>query len=336
MPKVLHIVRLEEEDTDLLREAGCTVEGYPWETTEGRLGADEIEALAGGYEVLAVGVDVVTRRAMENGARLGIVAKYGTGVDNIDVEAATDLGIVVLNAPGANKIAVAELTLGLMIALARKLPQHHAWTKAGAWERRVGTELFGKTLGIIGLGQIGKEVARRSKGLGMRVVAHDIVWDHEFAQANSVQRLPFEEVLQRADIVSLHVPQTPETVGFIGTRELALMQPGGMLVNTARGVLVDPEALLTALTSGHLAGAAVDVFAVEPPSGDPLLELDSLIVSPHRGARTVEARKRMSRMVTEGILAVLRGEQFHNTVNPDVYAERGSLRLATWDKRPFE
>jgi D-3-phosphoglycerate dehydrogenase len=318
-----------------MRQAGCTVEGYPWETTEKRLSADEIEVLAVGCEVLVVGVDVVTRRAMENGTRLGVVAKYGTGVDNIDVKAATDLGVVVVNAPGANKIAVAELTLGLMISLARKLPQHHAWTKAGAWDRRLGIELFGKTVGIIGLGQIGKEVARRCSGLGMRVVANDIVWDHEFARANTVQQMSFEEVLQQADIVTLHVPQTPQTVGFIGAKALALMKPGAMLVNTARGVLVNQDALLTSLASGRLAGAAVDVFAVEPPSGDPLLELDNFIVSPHRGARTVEARRRMSQMVREGILAVLRGEHFRNTVNPEVYADRGSLRLATWDKRPF-
>jgi phosphoglycerate dehydrogenase-like enzyme/nickel-dependent lactate racemase len=328
----LHVVNLAEDDRQLLRRAGCNVKGYQWKGVEGFLSAEEIETQIIGQHVLIVGLDQVSRRAMEGGAQLRIVAKYGTGVDNIDVEAATELGIAVINAPGANKIAVAELTLGLMFSLARWLPQHHTATRNGSWHRQVGTELCGKTLGIVGLGQIGREVARRANHLGMRVVAHDIVWDSEFATTNNVQRLSLEEVLECADIVSLHLPQTPETLGIIDSEKLVMMRVGAMLVNTARGSLIDHDALYGALTSGRLAGAALDVFAVEPPFGDLLLDLNNVIVSPHLGARTAESRVRMSHMLTEGILAVLRGERPKNVVNPEVYAKRKSVHLAAQAK----
>lgn len=329
MINVLHIVKLEENDLELLRQAGCSVMGYSWEGPERFLSAEEIEALVAGQDVLIVTADQVTRQAMEARAQLKIIANYGAGLDNIDVGAATELGIVVLSTPGANKIAVAEMTIGLMFSLARHLVQHHAQTQAGAWERRVGFELFGKTLGIIGLGQIGQEVAKRGRCLGMQVVAHDVFWDREFAEANNVRRLSLEEVLKCADFVSLHVPPTPETTRFIGAEQLGMMKPGAMLVNTARGALVDDEALHAALTSGHLAGAALDVFAVEPPVGDPLLELDSVIVSPHVGGRTAESRMRMSHIVTMGILALLRGERPQNIVNPDVFTQDVRLQGIT-------
>jgi D-3-phosphoglycerate dehydrogenase len=225
---------------------------------------------------------------------------------------------VVTNTPGANKVAVAELTIGLMFCQVRQLPQHHAWTKAGQWERRVGFELYGKTLGLMGLGQIGKQVAWRATSLGMKVIAFDPYWDEPFAHKWGIERCSKEEILGKADIVSLHLSLSRETGGFIGEAELAMMKPGAMLINTARGGLVDEQALYTALASGHLGGAALDVFAKEPPLGSPLLSLDNVILSPHQAFQTGEAAENMSCMVVDNILAVLRGESPPNTVNPDV------------------
>jgi D-3-phosphoglycerate dehydrogenase len=246
-------------------------------------------------------------------------------LDTVDVKAATELGIVVTNTPGANKVAVAELTIGLMFCLVRQLPQHHAWTKAGKWERRVGLELHGKTLGMMGLGRIGKEVAWRATSLGMKVIAFDLFWDEPFAHKWGIERCSKEDVLGKADILSLHLSLSPETVGIVGEAELAMMKPGAMLINAARGGLVDEQALYKALVSGHLGGAALDVFSKEPPVGSPLLGLDNVILSPHVGGETVEGSQNMSRMVVDNILAVLRGESPPNIVNPDVIGHTRSV-----------
>jgi D-3-phosphoglycerate dehydrogenase len=319
MISALCTVNLAENDQELLRRAGCNLIRYPWNGSERFLTAEEIETQIAGYDVLIITADQVSRQVMEIGTQLKIIAHYGSGLDNIDIEAASELGIVVISTPGANKIAVAEMVIGLMFSLARSLVQHHIQTKAGGWERRIGIELCGKTLGIIGLGQIGKEVARRSRCLGMQVVAYDIIWDNEFARANNVQRLSFQEVLRCADILSLHVPPTSNTTSLIGAEQMGMMKSGAMLINTARGAILDHDALYMALTSGHLASAALDVFAIEPPVGDPLLELDNVVVTPHVGGRTAESRARMSHMVIDGILALLQGHRPQNMVNPDVF-----------------
>ena len=283
-----------------------------------KLTADELIAYVSQFDAVMTGLPSITREMMAAGNRLKVVARYGVGVDSVDIEAATELGVVVTNIPGANTVAVAELTIGLMFCLARQLPQHHAWTKAGRWKRRVGLELYGKTLGLMGLGQIGKEVARRAVHLGMKVVAFDPYWDERFAQELGVERLTKEQVLQEADMVSLHMPLNPETIGAIGQEELTMMKPGAMLINTARGGLIDEEALYMTLASGHLGGAALDVFSREPPTGGPLFELDNIVLSPHRGFQTVEASQTMSRVIVENVTAVLRGERPPNIVNPEV------------------
>ena len=250
--------------------------------------------------------------------RLKVVARFGIGLDSVDVKAATELGIVVTNTPGANKVSVAELALGLMFCLARQLPQHDARTKAGKGEGNVGFELCGRTLGVIGMGHIGKEVARRAVCLGMQVVAHDPYWDEQHAQEHHIKRSSKEQVLQLADMVTLHVPLTPETARFISQDELAMMKPGSFLINTARGGLVDDEALYAALTSGHLGGAALDVFTEETPTGSLMLGLDNVVLSPHIGGETVESYENMSGMAAENVIAVLRGECPPNIVNPEV------------------
>ena len=270
-------------------------------------------------DAFIVGLDRVTRETMEASKKLKIVSKYGIGTDNIDKEAATELGIVVTNTPGASKIAVAELAIGLMFALLRYIPLHNNWVKAGKWDHLMGTELLGKTLGVVGTGNIGREVITRARSLGMRVVAIDPMWDEEFARQHQVERVTLPELLKQADVVTLHVPVTPRTDKMLGVKELAMMKPGGVLVNTARGELVDQDALYQALSTKQLAGAALDVFPTEPPTGSPLLELDNLIATPHTGGETLESRPRLSGMATDNVLEMLRGEWPKHVVNPAVY-----------------
>jgi len=243
--------------------------------------------------------------------RLRVVGRAGVGIDNIDVQAARQTGVIVVNAPSATTDAVAEHTLALMLALARHLPQADASLRRGEWRKDelLGSELGGKTLGLIGLGRIGAAVARRAGALGMAVVAHD-PWVPELEIAERGARpLGLEALLAEADYVSLHLPLTPETRGLIDARVLAALRPGARLVCTARGGLIDETALLAALDSGRLAGAALDVFAEEPPRPGPLLEHPAVIVTPHIAAQTVEAQTRAALDIAAEVLAALRGER---------------------------
>ena len=305
---------LTEHEQTRLREQGYELEVL---FGRGRPSVSDLAEYISGSDALIVGLDTITREMMAAGDRLKVVARYGIGLDNVDVKAATELGIVVTNTPGASKVSVAELTLGLMFCLARQLPQHHAWTKAGKWERHVGFELAGRTLGVMGLGQIGMEVARRAVCLGMQVIAHDPHWDEQFAQEHDIRWSSKEQVLRLADIVTLHLPLTLDTAGFIDQEGLATMKPRAYLINAARGGLVDQDALYAALASGHLGGAALEAFIEEPPTGSPLLGLDNVLFSPHIGGETVEAHESMSRIAADNVVAVLRGERPPNIVSPE-------------------
>lgn len=285
------------------------------------MGAAVLTAHVRRFDALMVGLSPVTAE-MLTGGQLKVVARFGIGIDTVDVEAATKAGVMVTNTPGASKVGVAELAIGLMFSLARKLPQHHVWTKAGDWQGQVGFELAGKTLGLVGLGQVGKEVARRAVCLEMRVIAHDIAWDQDFAGRHEIKRGSLETVLSQSDLVSLHVPSTPETIGLVGKEELGMMKKGAMLINTARGNLVVEEALHKALLSEHLGGAALDVLATEPPEGNPLLGLDQVILSPHQGGETRESLQNYSRMCTQNVLAALQGNRPPNLINPEALARR--------------
>ncbi len=319
MYRILVWCPLLEDDLDLIREQGHEVELFSQAET---LAGGALAAYVGGFDALLVGLDPVTTE-MLSGGRLKVVSRFGIGVDSVDVEAATEAGIMVTNTPGASKIGVAELAISLMFSLARQLPQHHNWTKAGGWRRRLGFELSGKTLGLVGLGQVGKEVARRAVSLGMRVVAHDIAWNQDFSRKHEIERGSLENVLSRSDFVSLHVPSAPDTIGLMGEKQLKMMKKGAMLINTARGSLIDEEALYSALISEHLGGAALDVFAAEPPAGSPLLDLDHVIFSPHQGGETRESYRNYSRMCTDNVLAALRGDRPPNIVNPEVLDRTG-------------
>lgn len=246
----------------------------------------ELIELVRGCDGLIVGVDPVSERVIEAGP-LRVVVKYGSGTDNIDLSAADRLGVKVSSTPGANARSVAELTIALLFALARHVVVHDRTVRAGSWSRRGGIELAGKRLGVIGYGAVGREVARLAASLGMHVVAHD-----PFVENPDVELVDLDDLLASCDAVSLHVPLDDSTRGMIGAEALKRMRSGALLVNTARGGLVDEHALADALSSGRLGGAGLDVFADEPPVGSPLLRLENVVVSPHAGAATVEAAQR--------------------------------------------
>lgn len=284
----------------------------------GLKGADLLEAIEA-YDALVVRSETrVTRDVIEAGRNLMVIGRAGVGVDNIDLAAATERGIVVVNAPLGNIVSAAEHTIALLCALARNIPQADASLRSGKWERSrfVGVELRGKALGVVGLGQVGSEVARRARGLEMQVVAFDPFVSPERASLLGVDVVSMDELLARSDFVTLHTILTEATKGMIGAEQLAKMKPTARLINTARGGLVDEGALLEAVQRGVIAGAAVDVFTEEPaPPDHPLLRDPRIIVTPHLGASTREAQERVAVDVAEQVLAVLEGRPALYAVN---------------------
>lgn len=268
-----------------------------------------------------LGLDEVTAKVIEAGRQLKVLSRYGVGVDRVDLKAATAAGVVVTNTPGTNHIAVAELTLGLMLSLARRIPEHDRIVKGGSWNRVRGTELAGKTLGIVGLGWISREVIRRAFAFDMRIVVQTAYPDKELADHYGVEYLPLERLVREADFISLHCAFTPERADLIGEKELRAMKPTSYLINTARGELVDEGALLVALQEGWIAGATMDAFKEEPATGSPLVKLNNFIATPHIGATTLESVIRMGILAVENALQVLRGERPPYVVNPKVYKE---------------
>jgi D-3-phosphoglycerate dehydrogenase len=266
----------------------------------------------------------VTADLIERAARLKVIGRAGVGVDNVDVEAATRRGIVVANAPESTVVSAAEHTIGLLVALARNIPQAHAALKQGRWERKAygGVELAGKTLGVLGFGRIGQQVARRAAGLGMHVAAYDPYVAADRFRELGVERVETPEgVYAAAEFLTLHLPLTAETRGSLDAAAFEAMRDGVRIVNAARGELVDEEALLAALRSGKVGGAALDVFSAEPYSG-PLIELDNVVVTPHLAASTDEAQDRAGVIVAEQVAAALEGGLVTNAVNiPVIGAE---------------
>ena len=270
------------------------------------------------YDAMIVGVEKITEPMIQSTERLKIIAKHGAGVDNINVSAASGKRIVVISAPGANSDAVADLTMGLFLSLARKIPLADRSVREGGWPRIVGTQVSGKVLGIIGLGDIGKRVAKRASGFDMRIVAYDVVKDEAFARKWGMTYLPLEEVLAQSDFVSLHVPSTASTRHFIGERELRLMKKEAFLVNISRGDILDENALYRVLREGSIRGAALDVFPQEPPKESPVLTLDNVILTPHMGGYTYEALRETGMICVRGIVDLLEGRRPHFIVNPEV------------------
>jgi D-3-phosphoglycerate dehydrogenase len=295
--------------------------------------------LAEGFDGLIVRSRTkVTRELLDRaGARLRVVGRAGIGVDNVDVDEATKRGIVVMNTPGGSNVTTAEHAIAMMLALARNIPQAAAAVRAGQWprERWMGTEVCNKVLGIVGLGNIGTIVAERAHGLRMKVIAYDPFVTPEAAARLRVELVGLDELLERADIVTLHAPLTSETRGLLDRERLARTKPGVRIVNCARGALVDEDALLEALRTGHVAGAALDVLGKEPPPPDhPLLKLDRVICTPHLGASTDEAQRNVAVAIAQQVAAFLARGVVQNAVNaPSLSPEvlqvlRPYLRLA--------
>jgi D-3-phosphoglycerate dehydrogenase len=316
--RVLVTEKLSEAGLELLRR-DLQVDVRPELATAGL--AEEIAA----YDALIIrSATQVTPEVLAAAENLKVIARAGIGLDNVDVEAATRRGVMVVNAPQSNVISAAEHTMALLLAQARNVPQADASLKAGAWERArwEGVELAGKTIGVIGLGRVGQLVAARAAAFGMRVIAFDPYVSQDRAKEMGVDVMPtLEALLVQADFVTIHLPRTQETEHLIGEHELSLMKAGSRLVNTARGRIVDEDALAKALERGHLAGAALDVFAEEPATDSPLFGFDQVVVTPHLGASTVEAQDKAGTTVAEMVRLALRGEFVPYAVNISAGAE---------------
>ena len=316
--RVLVCDRIAEEGIELLKD-------YVEVDVRLGLGAKELVGIIGNYDGLVVRSETkVTKEVISTGNKLQVIGRAGIGVDNIDLEAATQRGIVVVNAAAGNTVSAAEHAIGLMFAVARHIPQAHACLMSGAWERGnfMGTELRNKTLGIIGLGNVGAEVARRVKGLEMHVIAYDPFVAPEYARNLGAEPVSLEDLLKTSDFITLHTPLTDSTRDLIGPKQLAMVKPSVRFVNCARGGLIDEKALAQAIKKGKVAGAAIDVFSDEPATDSPLLTCDRVIVTPHLGGSTVEAQANVAKAVTEQIVAVLEGKPARHAVNaPLISAE---------------
>jgi len=309
--KVLVADSISDEGIDILRS---------YAQVDIRLGlkSEGIISTIGDYEALVVRSQTqVSAKVIEAGKKLQVIARAGVGVDNIDVEEATRRGIVVVNAPTGNTISAAEHTIALMLALARHIPQANAMLKSGVWQRSdfMGTEVRNKTLGIIGLGNIGSEVARRAQGLEMKLIAYDPFISVDYAHNLQVELLSLEQLLGESDFITLHLPLTASTKALIGVKELALVKPTVRIINTARGGLVDEEALAKAVKEKRVAGAAIDVFSSEPATKSVLFENDDIIVTPHLGASTTEAQAIAAKDIAKQIIDVFKGQPARYAVN---------------------
>ncbi|MDR0503126.1 MAG: phosphoglycerate dehydrogenase [Treponema sp.] len=276
---------------------------------------DELIPLLAGCEGYIAGLDFITKKVIDSASMLKVISRYGAGVDRVDLQAAKEKGIAVCNTPGVNANAVADLAFALLLCIARRIPLLDKETKNGEWLRSTGFELFGKTIGILGLGAIGKAAAKRASGFSMKVMAYDPFIDREYAAANGIIAASFEEIIKEADIVSLHLPLTDETRNIINSDVMKIMKKGAVIINTARGGLIDENAAYERLTSGYLGGLGLDAFEAEPPGSSPLFTLDNVIATPHTGAHTKEATAAMAEMSVRNLIDVLSGNNCPNIVN---------------------
>ena len=319
MPKVLISDKLSARAAEIFRERGVEVDVKPGMTPE------ELKACIGAYDGLAIrSATKVTAEIIAAAEKLKVVGRAGIGVDNVDIPAATARGIVVMNTPDGNSITTAEHTIAMIFALARQIPAADRSTQAGKWEksRFMGSELTGKVLGVIGCGNIGAIVADRAHGLRMRVVAYDPFLSPDRARDLDVEKVELDDLLKRADIITMHVPMTDQTRGMIDATALAKTKPGVRIVNCARGGLVVEEDLKAAIESGHVAGAALDVFAVEPAKENVLFGMEQVVATPHLGASTTEAQEKVALQVAEQMADFLTTGAITNALNmPSLTAE---------------
>jgi D-3-phosphoglycerate dehydrogenase len=271
------------------------------------LSEDALIPLLDGCEGCIAGLDEYTAKVIESAKSLKVISRYGVGVDQVDLLAAKANNVVVCNTPGANAQAVADLTFGLLLCLARKIPILDRKTREGEWPHSNGTELYGKTTGILGLGAVGKAVAKRASGFSMRIIAYDPFINMEFADANGVISADFDTVTREADFLCLHMPLTDETRGVISLDVMKTMKKGAVIVNTARSGLIDEAAAYELLSSGHLGGLGLDVYDEEPPKRTALFGLSNVVLTPHTAAHTVEAIANMAEMAVQNLIDVISG-----------------------------
>lgn len=269
---------------------------------------DELIPLIKDCEGYIAGLDFVTEKVIDTCTFLKVISRYGAGVDRVDLTAAKKKGISVCNTPGANAQAVADLTLALILCVARKIPMLDRKTKEGQWIRSNGTELYGKTIGILGLGAIGRGVAKRAQGFSMRVLAYDPFINRQYALENNIEVSDFEGVIRNTDVICLHLPLTEETKYIISDAVIRRMKKGVILVNTARGGLIDEKAVCEHLKSGQIGGLGLDVYEEEPPGTSPLFELDNVVLTPHTASHTAEATVNMANMAVQNLIQVLSGK----------------------------
>ena len=329
MPKVLISDALSDAAVQIFRDAGVEVDFQP------ELGKDaaKLAEVIGGYDGLAIrSATKVTAAILEKAPNLKVIGRAGIGVDNVDIPAASARGVVVMNTPFGNSITTAEHAIAMMFACARQIPEADASTRAGKWEKNrfMGVEITGKTLGLIGCGNIGSVVAARAQGLRMKVIAHDPYLSAERAREIGVEKVELDDLLARADFISLHLPKTAQTANILSAERIARMKPGARLINCARGGLVDEAAVAEALKSGHLAAAAFDVFDVEPAKENVLFAAPNVVCTPHLGASTTEAQENVALQVAEQMSEYLMRGAISNALNaPSVTAEEAPL-LKPW------
>ncbi len=301
--------------------AGFAVEDAP---REGPFVDDELIPLLSGCSAVIASMDGYTEKVFRSCPELKVISRWGAGVDSIDIKAATRHGIAVTNTPGFLAQSVADMAIGLMICVARRLVYANAISRAGTWTEVEGSAVHGKCLGIVGLGSIGTEVARRAEGFDMRIIASDPAPRQKEAAELGVEIVPLERLLKEADFVTLHAPLNPQTRNMVGEKQLRMMKPTAYLINTARGGLLDQPALLRALRDGWIAGAALDTLAIEPPSkDDPILKEERCIITPHSAFYTTEAVQRVNAQVCANIIDVLSGRMPEFIVNPEVLRPGG-------------
>ncbi|TAN41276.1 MAG: phosphoglycerate dehydrogenase [Nitrospirae bacterium] len=320
--KVLVSDNISPKGIEILRNAGLSVD------VKTGLKPDELKAIIGEYHALVVrSATKATADIIEAAKNLKVIGRAGSGLDNVDKTAASKQGIVVMNTPGGNTITTAEHTIAMIFSIARKIPQANSSMAAGQWEKKkfMGSELFNKTLGVIGLGNIGTEVARRAQGLGMVVIAYDPFLSEEKAQSLGVEKMEIPELIKRSDFITVHTPLTNETKNVINKKSIGTMKDGVYIINCARGGIINEKDLYEALESGKVAGAALDVFEKEPPENNPLVGHEKVVCTPHLGASTQEAQENVAIAVAEQIVDYLVHGTIRNAVNfPSIPADQVS------------
>jgi len=310
--KILVMDKVAKSAVELLKDKGFEIE-------EGDgLGEEEMIRKIKGFDGLIVrSATKVTKNVIDAGDSLKVIGRAGAGVDNIDVSSASEKGIKVLNTPGANTVSVAEHTLAMILSLCRRTPKAHASLREGKWEKHLfkGRELFGKTVGVIGAGKIGREVIKRLKAFDVEILVSDPFLDDAGAKELGVKKIDLDELLKQSFIVTIHVPFSEKTRNLLGEKEFAEMKDGVKIINIARGGIVNEKALLNALNSGKVAGAAIDTFENEPNPMPELLKHDNVVVTPHLGAATIEAQNRAGEMIANQIAKALKEKEFVNAVN---------------------